>query len=90
MIWTDITTEQITVIGILLIDNGIDLLIGLSQFARLARVLSNAIIKAVDIGNAQFDKTAEDLIHTTGIKRPVGRIHRVNKIGRGRLRHNRY
>ncbi len=52
MIWTDITTEQITVIGILLIDNGIDLLIGLSQFARLARVLSNAIIKAVDIGNA--------------------------------------
>ena len=70
-------------IGVLLIDNGIYPLIGFAQFARLSRVQPDAVITAIDLGNAQFDQTVEDLIHSAGIKRLIGRIHRLNQIRRG-------
>ena len=70
-------------IGVLLVDNGGYPLIGFAQFARLSGVQPDAVITAFDLGNAQFDQTAENLIHNAGIKRPAGRIHRLNQIGRG-------
>ena len=70
-------------IGILLVDNGIDPLIGFYQFARLFHIQPDAVITAVTLGNAQFHQTGEGLIHKASIKRPVGRIHRLNQIGRG-------
>jgi len=70
-------------IGILVVDNGIDPLIGFLQFARLFRVQPDAIITAIALGNAQVDQTEEELINIASIKCPVGLIHRLNKIGRG-------
>ena len=70
-------------IGVLLVDNGGYPLIGFAQFARLSGVQPDAVITAFDLGNAEFDQTLEDLIHSASIKRLVGRIHRLNQMRRG-------
>ena len=69
-------------IGVFLVDNGIYPLIGFAQFARLSRVQLDAVITAFDLGNALFDQTVENLIHSAGITRLVGRIHRLSQIRR--------